>query len=145
MTISIIKSRIIVSTGDKQISSEKGEGEEEGGKGGVEKELFLLLQSMVRSNNDVMQGNKDLMASVLQSSRITTMKGQSSADNEDVVISRDEQIGGSGDNDVNAFPGPPLSSSSAADARYLTHFLSFFLSLFLIYLFSFFNSSCNYF
>ena len=137
LTIFFTVSRIIVSTGDKQISSEKGEGEEEGGKGGVEKELVLLLQSMVRSNNDVMQGNKDLMASVLQSSRITTMKGQSSADNEDVANSRDERIGVSGDNDVNAFSGPPLSSSSAADARYLTRILSFFLPSLLFFPFLF--------
>ena len=54
---------------------------------GVEKELFLLLQSMVRSNNDVMQGNKDLMLNVLESSRRT--KGQGSAEEEEAENTSD--------------------------------------------------------
>ena len=58
--------------------------EEGGGVGGVgvEKELFLLLQTMVQSNNDVMQGNKDLMKSVLESSR--TIRKQGSAGEKEV-------------------------------------------------------------
>ena len=67
-------------TGEGKTRSE----EEEGGGGGVgvEKELFILLQTMVQSNNDVMQGNKDLMKSVLESSR--TIRKQGSAEEKEV-------------------------------------------------------------
>ena len=66
------------------IGDGKARNEEDGGGGGVgvERELFLLLQTMVQSNNDVMQGNKDLMKSVLESSR--TIRKQGSAEEKEV-------------------------------------------------------------
>jgi hypothetical protein len=68
--------------------------EEEGGVG-VQKDLFLLLQTMVRSNNDVMQGNKDLMKSVLESSRTIRKESnpeENEVENQDIDPSTGEVI-----------------------------------------------------
>jgi hypothetical protein len=71
-----------VLTGNGKTRSEEEGGGGGGGGVGVEKELFILLQTMVQSNNDVMQGNKDLMKSVLESSR--TIRKQGSAEGKEV-------------------------------------------------------------